>query len=102
MKHLWVGAELHSPEACPAHLHGPHVEQVGAHGTAHGESVFTAVLTQTFIEWVFFFSSGVLEVLFSAKNKPESHSQQATMNKVSGILTQVFSASFLRASRLDL
>lgn len=36
LEHLRAGAQLHGAAACPAHLHCPQVEQVGAHGTAHG------------------------------------------------------------------
>lgn len=36
LEHLWAGAQLHGAAACPARLHRPQVEQVGAHGAAHG------------------------------------------------------------------
>ena len=35
LEHLRVGGELHGPPARPAHSHGPHVDQLGAHSTAH-------------------------------------------------------------------
>lgn len=40
LEHPWAGAELHGPAAGPAHLHGPKVEQVRAHGAAHGVFFF--------------------------------------------------------------
>lgn len=35
-QHLRVRPELHGPAAGPAQPHSPHVNQLGAHGTAHG------------------------------------------------------------------
>lgn len=36
VEHLRPGGELHGPAARPAHSHRAHVNQLGAHGTAHG------------------------------------------------------------------
>lgn len=35
LQHLRVGGELHGPAARPARPHGPHVNELRAHGAAH-------------------------------------------------------------------
>lgn len=52
LQHLWVGGELHGPAARPAHPHSPHVDQLGAHGAAHGVYANRSVVTITQIHTV--------------------------------------------------
>lgn len=95
LEHLWAGAQLHGAAACPARLHRPQVEQVGAHGAAHGG--FPQYLQRLSLRHsqMCFSLLNVWSPVSSDEDTQQSQVQQATTNlKVSWSVFYLTSKSF--------